>query len=324
MLSNYQAILKSPLIVTEGSMFEALRRNQEINLHPTLAHSVLVYEKTGRKALHELYKSYLDSVVPHGLPMILFTATWRASLPRLKNSEYHNKPVNEDNVRFLIELRKSYSHNREKILIGGLIGCIGDAHKPEEGLSVATAEKAHHFQAEKLAKGGVDFLFGSSLPAVKEALGMAQAMARTGLPYVLSFIIRKEGTVLDGTSLSKAIQQIDAETKTPPSFYMVNCIHPSVLEKAIRRDPGFQHQAHRLLGLQANTSSLSPEELEKSVELKTEEPLFFAQALLKVAKRFHLKVLGGCCGTDKTHIEAIAKLALTSQNVPGTFWYAGE
>ena len=38
------------------------------------------------------------------------------------------------------------------------------------------------------------------------ALGVADAMARTGLPYTISFVIRRSGVVLDGTPLGQAIE----------------------------------------------------------------------------------------------------------------------
>ena len=42
----------------------------------------------------------------------------------------------------------------------------------------------------------------------------------------------------------------------PPLGYLINCVHPTVLEAALDRVPA---AAHRILGLKANTSALRPE-----------------------------------------------------------------
>jgi homocysteine S-methyltransferase len=41
--------------------------------------------------------------------------------------------------------------------------------------------------------------------------------------------------------------------------------------------------------------------------LDTDEPDAFAKAMTTLHTRFGIKILGGCCGTDERHIEAIAK-----------------
>ena len=62
----------------------------------------------------------------------------------------------------------------------------------------------------------------------------------------------------------------------------------------------------RLIGLQANTSARSPEELDGLEQLDGSEPEGFAEELLGLHHKFGIKVIGGCCGTDHRHIEAIA------------------
>jgi homocysteine S-methyltransferase len=63
----------------------------------------------------------------------------------------------------------------------------------------------------------------------------------------------------------------------------------------------------RLIGFQANTSARSPEELDGLEQLDGSEPEGFAEELLGLYHKFGIKVIGGCCGTDNRHIEAIAE-----------------
>src|SRR5690606_15714305 len=87
-------------------------------------------------------------------------------------------------------------------------------------------------QMQVLADAGVDFLLASTLPALSEAKGIAKAISKTGKDYVISFVIRNSGTLLDGTQLTEAIKIIDNSIPNPPLFYLTNCIHPDVLHKS--------------------------------------------------------------------------------------------
>jgi homocysteine S-methyltransferase len=42
-------------------------------------------------------------------------------------------------------------------------------------------------------------------------------MARTGVPYVLSFVARADGCLLDDTPLVEVIQRIDDASTRPPA-----------------------------------------------------------------------------------------------------------
>jgi S-methylmethionine-dependent homocysteine/selenocysteine methylase len=66
--------------------------------------------------------------------------------------------------------------------------------------------------------GDVDFLLGATLPAVSEATGIAIAMAETNIPYIISFVINREGKILDGNSLR-------ARVKITSHFYVP--MHPA-------------------------------------------------------------------------------------------------
>jgi homocysteine S-methyltransferase len=188
-----------------------------------------------------------------------------------------------------------------------MLGPAGDAYRPQEALPAPEAEVYHAFQARALAEAGVDFLIAATLPAYSEALGLARAMAASGLPYVLSFVLRPTGTLLDGTPLHEAVRKIDGSVSPNPFCYLVNCVHPTVFAQAFERELARAPcLGERVWGLQGNTSCRSPEELDNLAELETEAPRAFAGAMARLHDRFGMRVLGGCCGTDERHIEAIA------------------
>jgi len=299
---------KSPCILGEGAVIERLRRNNEVELDPHIVNSAFLYDKDKSAALSEIYRQYFDIGRKYHLPLVLSTPTWRASRERIKKAGYEKLDVNGDNFRFLDKMRKSYGEYANKIVICGLLSCRGDAYNPSEALTSTDAYEFHAWQAHRLAEAGVDFLLAATLPALSEATGLAKALAATGKPYIISFVFRSEGTMLDGTPLKDAISIIDAAINPKPIVYMANCTHASIFKAAITHDSHSSATVRkRVAGLFANTAALEPEELDNSEELVEEDPLAFSQSVAELHAQLGMKILGGCCGTDERHIDNLAK-----------------
>ncbi len=286
--------------LAEGAVIERLRRDPRVSLDPNLVHAAFPSQPAAAAVMAAIYREYLDIAREFALPMVCFTPTWRANAERAGRAGKALGPLNAAAAAFLREICAAY----ERVEMGGLLGCRGDAYRPEEALTRAEAARFHAAQVAVLAAARPDFLFAATLPAASEALGMAEAMARSGLPYLLSFIVGRDGALLDGTPLGEAIARIDREVTPAPRGYFVNCVHPKAMERAMERTTAPARA--RVVGYQGNTSAKSPAELEGLAELDTEDPETFAAAVLRVARRYGLRILGGCCGTDGRHIRAIA------------------
>ncbi|MGH7908431.1 MAG: homocysteine S-methyltransferase family protein [Thermodesulfobacteriota bacterium] len=239
------------------------------------------------------------------------TPTFRASSARLRRLGFtgpqDTQRVNIDCVHMHQELRGEYGDYARKIFIAGVVGPKGDAYKPEEAPDEKEAETYHKPQIEALTQAGVDLLFAPTFPSAYELYCVAKAMAASGLPYVLSPIIRSDGKLLDGTSFNEMISHLDKSVSPRPAYYTISCVHPSVRRKAFlvqKQQPSEQIQ--RIRGIKANTSIRTPEELASLHKLDTEEPEIFANELMELRKEFGFKILGGCCGTDDRHINSIA------------------
>jgi homocysteine S-methyltransferase len=296
-------------LLTEGAVIERLRRNPDVTLDPHILHAGLIYDTAGRETLSRIHRQYLDIGLAHQLPMIILTPTWRASRERMKQAGFgDDRDVNGDCVRFMGSLRAQYGSYAQRIFIGGNTACAGDAYRPEEALTAEEAAAFHRYQVRALVDAGVDFLLASTLPAASEALGIAMAMAECQIPYVLSFVLKPNGELLDGTPLREAILSIDASTNPAPFFYMANCVHPTTFEAAltaeIRKSPTV---TQRLIGLQANASRKSPEELEKLSDTESTDPEDLAESMLDLRRKFGTRILGGCCGTNERHIASLAR-----------------
>ncbi len=299
---------KFPCILGEGAVIERLRRNTDLELDPDIVNSAFIYNDVKRAALDTIYREYLDIGCQYDLPLFLSTPTWRASQERIAAAGYAQQDVNGDNFRFFDTLRNSYGKYAKKVAICGLLSCRGDAYNQAEALSAAEAHEFHQWQATKLAEAGVDLLLAATLPALNEATGLASALAATGKPYIISFIARPEGTLLDGTPLKEAIASIDAVVSPKPLAYMVNCTHASIFRNALLNEfNSSPYVRERIVGLLANTAALTPEELNNSTELVAEAPEAFGQSVADLQGEFGMKILGGCCGTDDRHIRSLAQ-----------------
>ena len=303
-----ELLAASPVILGEGAVIERLRRSDCIRLDEHVVNSALVYQAAGRSALEAICRQYLDIGLRYNLPLLLSTPTWRAGRDRIAAAGLAGRDLNGDNVRFLTGLRDSYGDYARQVAVCGLMSCRGDAYKPAEAMTTAAAADFHIWQAGALAAAGVDFLLAATLPALSEAVGLARAQAATGLPYLISFVARPEGTLLDGTSLKEAIAAIDAAAAPRPLAYLINCTHASVFRSALLHGSNSSPLVReRVIGLLANTAPLSPEELDASSELVEEAPEIFGRDVSALNAELGMKVLGGCCGTDDRHIDCLAR-----------------
>ncbi|WP_166267236.1 homocysteine S-methyltransferase family protein [Marinobacter caseinilyticus] len=290
-------------ILAEAAVVERLRRSKRIELDKSLVHAPLIYSDEGRAELRSVYDEYLGIAETTDRPILLCTPAWRANKERVQASNY-SQSINVEAAHFLKEL-VAEEPRKVPVKIGGLIGCKNDCYLPQEGLSLDEASKFHTWQIKELASAGVDFLIAVTLPSVEEAAGISQAMEATGLPYIISFVMGSDGRVLDGTSIQRAIECVDARTTTTtkPLGYFINCSYPSFLNPSSLSGKVFE----RLIGIQANASSLSHDELEGSKELRSESVEEWGRLMAGLNRDFGIKVLGGCCGTDRKHLEYLTE-----------------
>jgi S-methylmethionine-dependent homocysteine/selenocysteine methylase len=146
---------------------------------------------------------------------------------------------------------------------------------------------------------------------VEEAIGIGLAAKDEEMPVAISFTVETDGRLPSGDALGAAIERTDRETGGWPAYYMIHCAHPSHFEAIVRGADGDGRWRERIRGLRANASAKSHAELDASTELDLGNPIALAeeyQALRTWLPK--LAVVGGCCGTDHRHVEAIADSCL--------------
>jgi S-methylmethionine-dependent homocysteine/selenocysteine methylase len=288
---------RNELILLEAAIVEPIRRSGRVELHPELVNAPLIYDTAGADALRDLYETYIEIAEQAGLPLLLCTPTWRANRERVDSSGAP-RTINRDAVAFLRGIPQG-----GEIRIGGLIGCKNDSYRPELGLPVEEAEAFHAWQLGELAEAGVDFLVAETICTVTEAVGIARAMSKTDLPSIISFVIRRDGRIFDGTNLLEGMLEVDRKSEEWLAGFMVNCAWPAFLRAENQPPELFQ----RLIGFQANGSSRDHTELDGAAELLADDIAVWGELMLDLNRKYGVKILGGCCGTGPAHLRYLVE-----------------
>ena len=311
-MSTYRTALPQLAVriyLTDGGIETTLIFHEGIDL-PDFAAFVLLdedREEGGREALRRYFESYLAVAKRDQRGIVLETATWRASRDwgaRLGYSPEALADLNRSAVELLVELRAAHETPQSPVVISGCVGPRGDGYQPESLMTPGEAEDYHAEQVGVFAGTAADLVTAITMTHTGEAIGFARAAAAAGIPSVVSFTVETDGRLPSGESLGEAVEVVDAETGSAPAYYMVNCAHPTHVDKTLIAGDGWQA---RIRGLRANASTMSHAELDMSETLDTGDPadLGARYADLTVALP-QLTVLGGCCGTDARHISAIS------------------
>jgi S-methylmethionine-dependent homocysteine/selenocysteine methylase len=292
-------------IITEGSVVDRLKREAADHFDPHLGYCGLAFKDHGIVALNTVYGEYLNIGNKYKLTTLIASPTWKVGRDVQELSDL-KQPMREA-AEVMLEIKSLHEKQGMEVFVSGRVGPKNDCYLPEEALSAEQAYEFHSLQIEQLAENNFDLLDACTLPALSEALGIAKSMSTTDLPYNLSFVIRADGKVLDGNLLSDVIYEIDSKTDNPPLFYMINCVHPQTAYKALEELVNYSPDIlKRIRGFQGNTSPRDPIEFSALTELEGINPSEFASATIKLYHDFGIHILGGCCGTNTKHIEALA------------------
>jgi S-methylmethionine-dependent homocysteine/selenocysteine methylase len=269
---------------------------------------VLLESEKGRNALRAYFDRYVPTATARGLGFILESPTWRANPDWAAKVGYDRDRlavINRAAIDLMRELQAKYAAPGSPLVISGCIGPRGDGYDPGTLMSPEEAERYHAWQVGVFREAGVDFVSAFTMTNTNEALGIARAAKKAGVPCVISFTVETDGRLPTGDALGEAIDTVDRLTGSLPAYYMINCAHPTHFADAL---DGKAAWVKRLRGLRANSSCKSHAELDNSPALDTGNPQELGAQYAELLARFpHINVLGGCCGTDHRHIACIGE-----------------
>jgi homocysteine S-methyltransferase len=301
--------LAGGLFLTDGGLETTLIFHHGLEL-PHFAAFPLLESEAGRAALRGYFSTYAALAARVGTGLVLESPTWRASAEwgeRLGYGAGALAEANREAIQLLEDVRLEH-RNGHPVVISGCMGPRGDGYAAAGAMSAEEAEAYHQPQLSVLADTSADMACALTMNHAEEAIGLARAARRVGLPVALSFTVETDGNLPSGQPLGVAIEQVDESTSGYPSYYMVNCAHPTHFAGALAGDAAW---LGRIGGVRANASSKSHAELDAATELDEGDPADLAREYAELKGRLPaLGVLGGCCGTDHRHVEAIAAACL--------------
>ncbi len=275
--------------------------NRGIEL-PGFASFPLLEQPDTRALLTDYMTEQIALASAQGCGLILETPTWMANRDRARDLGYDDAQlaaINRDAVGFLDAIRAA--HPGTDMLISVNIGPRDDAYAPGTTMTPEEAEAYHALQINSLAGATLDLVSAYTLSNAGEAIGIARAAARQNMPCVISFTVETDGRLPSGQTLDDAIAETDAQTGASPAYYMINCAHPDHFATTLTGNP-------RIMGVVANASRCSHAELDEATELDDGDPAELGTQIASlVARHPHIRVIGGCCGTDLRHMEQMAQ-----------------
>jgi len=299
--------LGGDFFLTDGGIETTLIFHEGLEL-PDFAAVHLLKTAEGEAALRRYFRTYAEIARRYDTGLILESATWRASPDWGTRLGYTADALAEANrraIRLLEEVRREHEAGRTRMTISGCIGPRGDGYVPDGAMSEKDAEEYHRVQIETFAGTAADMVCAITMTYAEEAVGIARAARRAGMPVAISFTVETDGNLPTGQTLRAAIEQVDGATSGYPSYYMVNCAHPTHFEHVL---DGGEPWLERVRGLRANASRKSHAELNESADLDVGDPVELGEQHALLKRRLpRLNVMGGCCGTDHRHVERIAE-----------------
>lgn len=295
------------LFLTDGGIETTLIFHEGLEL-PDFAAFHLLKTVEGEDALRHYFQSYAGLARRFGTGLILESATWRASADWGARLGYSSAELAEANckaIHLIEEVQRLYETERTPVVVSGCLGPRGDGYVPSMIMSVEEAADYHREQIGVFADSAADMVCAITMNYAEEAIGIARAAQRAQMPVAISFTVETEGNLPTGQSMKAAIEQVDEATSGYPSYYMINCAHPTHFEHVL---VGGGSWRDRIRGVRANASRMSHAELNDSIDLDVGDPVEFGRQYAGLRARLpQLNVMGGCCGTDHRHVEQIAE-----------------
>ena len=202
--------------------------------------------------------------------------------------------------------------------VAGSIGPTGMLPSSDDpSLSKITFDElAENFyiQAKYLVEGGVDVLLpetAQDLLELKAAIaGFEQLFAEIGrrIPIQAQITLDTSGRMLLGTDIAAAMTTLEA---LPVDIIGLNCsTGPEHMREPIR---WLSEHASRPISVIPNAGL--PLNTGTGEAIYPLEPAPLAAALKEFVEQFHVRVVGGCCGTTPEHLKAVVD-ALGSRSSP--------
>jgi len=304
---------EASFFLTDGGLETSLIFHEGIDL-PHFAACDLLRSAEGTDVLRSYFNRHAAIATRLGVGFILDTATWRANpdwTDRLGYGPDDFERVNRASVRLAEKVRRVWETEHSPIVISAVVGPRGGGRFADDRQTAQQASDYHSWQIDLFADTEADYVSGVTLDYSDEAIGMTRAAKAAGMPIVVSFTVGADGRLASGESVAEAIAAVDADSGWYPAYFAINCAHPTRLRDELLES---ETVLQRVRGVRANTALATRAEIEASDTLDDGDPDELGRQLRRLREHLpQLTVLGGCCGTDVRHLEAIGRYCASAR-----------
>ncbi len=188
---------------------------------------------------------------------------------------------------------------RDRAYVAGAVGPLGIRVEPWGRTGLDEAEACFQEQARALLDGGVDLFIFETFRDVGELVAAITAVrAVCALPIVAQTTTDEEGNTLDGAAPEAFVPVLE---RAGADVIGLNCsVGPAGMLETLERMHGV---SERPLSAQPNAGR--PREIEgRNIYLSSPE---YMASYARRFVRHGVKLVGGCCGTEPAHVEAIVR-----------------
>lgn len=299
---HHLPLLDSQIYACYTGMDTELLYRHGIDL-PGFASYPLLAKPETRELIRQYYCDLIDLARENNVGVLLDSVTWVANRDRaakLGISQSELKRYNIDAIELISNVRDEKGDL--PTILSAQVGPRDDGYAPTDQMSSEEAAEYHSEQIEIYNGTMADVISAFTICYPEEASGIVRAAQEFNIPVVIAFTVETDGRLPTGVSLQEAIEQVDAETKSAASYYLINCAHPEHFVHI------FQNQAweQRIRGVVANASRKSHAELEVAENLDQGDPVELAQQIGELyCMNRHFNIVGGCCGSSLLHMKKI-------------------
>jgi S-methylmethionine-dependent homocysteine/selenocysteine methylase len=193
---------------------------------------------------------------------------------------------------------KTVKESGKDIKIAASIAPLADCWSPQEFPGNIISRPWHDAQLDNLAHHSTDILLLETMNSAREAKGLTELALRYEKPVWVSFTLNEAGNIFNGDDIIATAKYLE---KKGVSAIGVNCSNLEVSKKALqqlRKAVSVPLLAYPNVEL----TEVEGKKKKKNNKVKLAEFVTWSEEV----KAMGVEFIGACCGSDYTHIKALA------------------
>ncbi len=250
--------------------------------------------------LTDIYRDYIRAGAD-----IITTNTFRTQRRTLAKVGlgYETERINRLAVHLAVSARDTDKNDRP-VYVAGCMTTLEDCYRPDLVPSSAVCVVEHREQANILAQTRIDFFLLETFNTIAEAEIAADAVTKTGKPFVVSFTVRPDGNILNGDTWPDAVARLE---QFSPLAILVNCVPPATATHALQLLAPNAKSKNIPFGVYANGEGVAGGNEGWDFSQSGSSIDAYAEACEKW-HGFGATIIGGCCGTTPEYTKRYSQM----------------